>query len=110
MLDSKTSSGPAGIARRRGSPLNAGIQNERSPAGTGLRESGNNFHVQNASAEPLLQRLDAVQKVGKGWRARCPACGGQSRKLSIAESDGRVLVHCFAGCTADDVVGAAGLR
>jgi len=56
-----------------------------------------------------LDRLDGVQKSGKGWRARCPACGGRSRKVSIAESGGKVLVHCFAGCKAEDVIGAVGL-
>lgn len=68
------------------------------------------MHVQDASAEPLLQRLEHVQRQGNGYRARCPACGGQSRKLAITERDGRVLVHCFAGCPADDVLGAVGLR
>lgn len=63
-----------------------------------------------ASARILLDRLDGVQQSGRGWRARCPSCDGKSRKLSIAESDGRVLVHCFAGCKGDDVIGAVGLR
>ena len=63
-----------------------------------------------ANARILLDRLDGVQTQGKGWRARCPACGGSSRKVSIAESDNRVLVHCFAGCKAEDVIGAVGLK
>lgn len=63
-----------------------------------------------ASASIVLDRLDGVQKSGAGWRARCPACGGTSRKLSIAESGGRVLLHCFAGCKAEDVIGAVGLK
>lgn len=67
------------------------------------------FHVQNATAEPLLQRLDGVQKAGKGWRARCPACGGQSRKLSITQIDSRVLVHDFGGCKTIEVLEAVGL-
>lgn len=71
--------------------------------------SGHRFHVNHASAEPLLQRLDGVQKSGNGWRARCPSCGGQSRKLSIAETDGRVLLHDFGGCAAVDVLAAVGL-
>ena len=84
------------------------------PAGGNLRASGKGaegqqFHVQDASAEPLLQRVDAVQKSRNGWRARCPACSGTSRKLSITECDGRVLVHCFAGCKANDVLAAVGL-
>lgn len=67
------------------------------------------FHVQSATAEPLLQRLEGVQKAGNGWRARCPACGGRSRKVSIAEAEGRVLVFCFGGCPAIEVLGAVGL-
>lgn len=86
--------------------------NERAPAavnGRGAGNSGERFHAQNASAEALLQRLDAVQKSGNGWRSKCPACGGRSQKLAIAERDGRVLVHCFAGCRAEDVIHAVGL-
>ena len=67
------------------------------------------FHVQNATAEPLLQRLDGVQKSGNGWRAKCPACGGTSRKVTIAERDGKVLLHCFGGCKAVAVLEAVGL-
>ena len=86
---------------------------EKRDAG-GRRASGKGageqrFHVQDASAEALLQRLDAVQKSGTGWRARCPACGGTSRKLSVTESDGRILAHCFGGCRGDEVLAAVGL-
>lgn len=75
-----------------------------------LRKKYNGFHATHASADPLLHRLDGVQKSGTGWRARCPSCEGRSRKLSIAESDGRVLIHCFGGCAAADVLAAVGLR
>lgn len=61
------------------------------------------------SAEPLLSRLDRVMKSGNGWRARCPAHGGQGRTLTVAEVDDRVLVHCFAGCKAADVLGAVSM-
>lgn len=71
--------------------------------------SGHRFHVQNATAEPLLQRLEGLQKSGGGWRAKCPACGGASRKVTIAERDGRVLLHCFGGCKAIEVLEAVGL-
>lgn len=71
--------------------------------------SGHRFHVESATAEPLLQRLEAVQKSGKGWRARCPACGGRSRKVSVTEAEGRVLIYCFGGCPAIEVLGAVGL-
>jgi hypothetical protein len=78
--------------------------------GVGNGASEQRFRVDHASAEPLLQRLEALQRQGNGWRARCPACGGTSRKVAIAERDGRVLVHCFAGCRGDDVLTAVGLR
>ncbi|GGA75566.1 hypothetical protein GCM10011521_12160 [Arenimonas soli] len=58
----------------------------------------------------VLDRLDGVQRSGGGWRARCPACEGRSRKLSISEADeGRVLLHCFGGCDAAAVIQAVGL-
>lgn len=79
-------------------------------AGASGRSAGEHrFHVQSATAEPLLQRLEAVQKSGSGWRARCPACGGRSRKVSITEVEGRVLVYCFGGCESIAVLEAVGL-
>ena len=66
--------------------------------------------MSGASIELLLSRLDGVKASGKGWRACCPSCGGRSSKVSIAQGDdGRVLLRCFAGCNAVDVVAAVGL-
>ncbi len=63
------------------------------------------------SAAVLLGRLDKVRAAGAGrWIAACPAHDDKSPSLSVRETDdGRVLVHCFAGCGAADVVVAAGL-
>lgn len=61
--------------------------------------------------ELLLNRLEGALRSASGWRALCPACGGRNQKLAVTESaSGSVLVHCFAGCTAAEVVRAAGLR
>jgi len=64
------------------------------------------------SADALLTRLERVR--GKGpskWVARCPAHKDRGPSLSVRELDtGVVLVHCFAGCSVDDVVAAVGLR
>lgn len=64
------------------------------------------------TAEKLLGRLDGV--IGKGpWRAICPAHQSKNRTRSLAvseEPDGRVLLHCFAGCDVYSVVGAVGLE
>lgn len=63
------------------------------------------------SAEALLQRLDHVRARGSGrWSARCPAHDDRGPSLSIKETpDGTTLVHCFAGCSVDAIVAAAGL-
>lgn len=63
-----------------------------------------------SNVDMLLARLDGVQKSGPGWRARCPACGGKSRKVSVGiTDDGKILVCCFGGCEALAVVQAVGL-
>ena len=64
-----------------------------------------------SAAERLLDRLEAVRRTGPGrWLARCPAHEDRSPSLSIREADdGRVLIHCFAGCGAAEIVAAVGL-
>lgn len=58
----------------------------------------------------ILQRLDKVKKTGKGYQARCPAHDDKSPSLSLREGDdGRVLLHCHAGCATADVVAAMGM-
>jgi len=70
---------------------------------------------QGYTTEPiaaLLSRLDRVRNTGPGqWLARCPAHDDGSPSLSIRETgDATVLVKCFAGCGAADVVAAVGLE
>jgi hypothetical protein len=68
--------------------------------------------MKTAPADLLLSRLDKVRETGKGcWLACCPAHPDKSPSLSIRElPDGRVLLHCFTGCSVDAVVGAIGLE
>lgn len=63
------------------------------------------------SASEIVHRLDHCREVKSGeWIARCPAHDDSSPSLTIKElSDGRVLVHCFAGCGAIDVLTSVGL-
>ena len=61
-------------------------------------------------ADVLLSRLDRVKRTGKGWIACCPAHTDKSASLSVIEADdGKVLLHCFAGCNSLDVVQSVGL-
>ena len=62
------------------------------------------------SAEILVSRLQGVRPTGNNrWVAKCPAHSDRGPSLSITERDGKLLFHCFAGCEADDVLGAVGL-
>lgn len=58
----------------------------------------------------LISRLEGVRRSAEGrWAARCPAHADKRASLSIRElDDGRVLVHCFAGCAVEDVLSACG--
>ena len=60
--------------------------------------------------DALLHRLERVQRSGQGWRADCSNGHRARGTLSVAQGDdGRLLLHCFAGCSAADVLGALGL-
>ena len=59
----------------------------------------------------VLDRLSGVKQSGEQWIARCPSHEDRSPSLSIRRGDdGRALVHCFAGCEPEDVIGAIGLE
>ncbi len=62
--------------------------------------------------DDLISRLEKCKRTGSGtWLACCPAHEDRSPSMSIREvEDGRVLVHCFAGCGVDAILGAVGLE
>lgn len=58
----------------------------------------------------LLERLDGARQNGRDqYLAKCPAHDDRSPSLSIRDLGDRLLIHCFAGCDAAQVVEAAGL-
>jgi hypothetical protein len=60
--------------------------------------------------ELLLGRLEGVSRTASGRLARCPAHEDRTPSLSITEgADGRILLHCWAGCKTADVLAALGL-
>lgn len=63
------------------------------------------------SAELLISKLDKVKRTGPGrWIACCPAHEDRHPSLNIKETDdGKVLVHCFAGCSFFEIVSAVGI-
>ena len=57
----------------------------------------------------LLDRLQAVAASGDGFVARCPGHEDQRASLSVTDREGKLLLHCFAGCSAESIVAALGL-
>ena len=63
-----------------------------------------------SAVENFINRLDKVKGRNGSWTACCPAHEDKSPSLSVREGeDGRVLVHCFGGCSVDQIVGAVGM-
>lgn len=66
---------------------------------------------QHPPAQRLLDLVDGVRATGSGtWMARCPAHDDRRPSLAVREmGDGTLLLHCFGGCNAHEVVAAIGL-
>lgn len=64
------------------------------------------------TADEFVARLEKARRTGNGtWIACCPAHEDKSPSLTVRElPDQRILVHCFAGCGVDEVVGSMGLE
>lgn len=57
------------------------------------------------TAAQIAERLHG-RKSGTGWVARCPAHDDTAPSLSLRDADGKVLVHCHAGCGQREVINA----
>lgn len=52
----------------------------------------------------VLEKLGRTKRSGAGYVARCPAHDDREASLSISVGDdGKVLLHCFAGCSFDAI-------
>jgi putative DNA primase/helicase len=57
------------------------------------------------TADSLARALDG-RRSGSCWMAKCPAHQDRNPSLSIRDVDGKVLLHCHAGCTQRAVIEA----
>lgn len=54
--------------------------------------------------------LKGLRRSGDGYLANCPAHRDRTPSLSIGQGDdGRILLHCWAGCQTREVAAALGL-
>lgn len=62
-------------------------------------------------AEALLSHCRKVKTTGNGtWVACCPSHEDKNPSMTVCElDDGRVLVHCFAGCSIEMILDSVGL-
>lgn len=64
------------------------------------------------AVDQILSRLSKCRSTGKSsWIACCPSHNDRTPSLTVRElDDGRILVHCFSGCGAVDVMDSIGLE
>lgn len=60
-------------------------------------------------AQDILPQLKKVRSTKKGWVAQCPAHEDSHPSLSITEKDGKVLLHCFKGCSYRNIMAKLGV-
>lgn len=59
----------------------------------------------------FLDRLDGVAGGNNQYSARCPAHDDRTASLAVSTGqDGKILLHCHAGCTTPDILAAIGLE
>ena len=64
-------------------------------------------HESPASVLNKLSNLPKFKQVGKfRYTACCPAHDDKNPSLAITEAEDKILVHCFSGCTQDQVLDA----
>lgn len=67
--------------------------------------------MNGAPLEQILSRLSKVSRSGTSFLACCPAHDDHHPSLKITETDdAKILLKCWTGCTASEIVRAIGLE
>ena len=84
--------------------------------GNALREQGASINPKTLNYTTpaifeILNRLKKVKRTGPDkWIACCPSHGDKSPSLAIRDCNGTILIKCFAGCNANEIVSAIGMN
>jgi 5S rRNA maturation endonuclease (ribonuclease M5) len=57
-----------------------------------------------ANLEAILAKFERVTKSGSEYKALCPAHADKNPSLSIKEENGKIILHCFAGCSYESIM------
>src|ERR687898_1324550 len=64
-----------------------------------------------ANFENVLDRFNVASRNGEKAMSFCPAHDDRNNpSLSLKAENGRLLLHCFAGCRPEDIVSKIGLE
>jgi hypothetical protein len=64
-----------------------------------------------ADFEDVLDKLEVATRNGERAMSYCPTHDDHHNpSLSLKAENGRLLLHCFAGCRPEDIVSKVGLR
>ncbi len=58
----------------------------------------------------ILQRLQNVHRTQNRAKALCPSHEDKKQSLSVRESNGKILLKCFAGCDTQAIVSAMNIE
>jgi hypothetical protein len=59
----------------------------------------------------FVQRFHSSTRTSGQWLVKCPAHRDDNASLALKEgTDGKILLHCHAGCSTTQILGAMGLR
>lgn len=59
----------------------------------------------------FIALLTGVRRTDSGYTALCPAHDDRKPSLSVSQGvDGKILVHCFSGCSLDSILKKIGLK
>lgn len=65
----------------------------------------------SAVLDRLFNGLRKLKQTGDyTWQACCPAHDDRSPSFQVKVSDGRILLHCFAGCEKEDICASVGIE
>jgi len=60
--------------------------------------------------QEILSKLKNAKPQGAGFAALCPAHSDTHNSISIKEADGKILIKCHAGCSAEKICEALGIK